>query len=180
MFRRNSQKESNVAKTPEESKKHPRLKKINTFFFLMTILSIVLYSCYTFFVIYKLTEKTFLSKFIIYLLGLYIVVFILLILINLGNKRRMKSNLKDYKSATKFLKYAVQIINLALSIVTIISAFVTNGTTDILALAYAFLSLFITFIFILVEIISIKIRKNLPLIKRNFLELRDKPSKNKN
>lgn len=179
MFRRSKQKESNVATTPEESKRKPRLKKISAFFFLMTILSIALYSCYTFFVIYKLTEKTFLSKFIVYLLGLYVFVFILLILINLGNKRRMKSNLKDYKSATKFLKYSVQVINLILSIVTIISAFITSGTTDIPALAYAFLSLFITLIFIVIEVISIKIRKNLPLIKRNFLELRDKPAKNK-
>lgn len=179
MFRRNKQKESNIATTPEESKRKPRLKRISAFFFLMTILSIALYSCYTFFVIYKLTKKTFLSKFIVYLLGLYVFVFILLILINLGNKRRMKSNLKDYKSATKFLKYSVQIINLILSIFTIISAFITSGTTDIPALAYAFLSLFITLIFIVIEVISIKIRKNLPLIKRNFLELRDKPAKNK-
>lgn len=179
MFRKKKQKESNVAVTPDESKKKPRLKKINTFFFLMTIISIAFYSCYTFFVIYKLTQKTFLSKFIIYLLALYVFVFILLILINLKNKRRMKRNLKDYKSATKFLKYSVQIINLVLSIVTIISAFITNGTTDIPALSYAFLSLFITLVFVFIEIITIKIRKNLPLIKRNFLELRDKPAKNK-
>lgn len=179
MFKRKNQKETNVATTPDESKKSPRLKKVNTFFFFLTIFSIVLYSCYTFFVIYKLAKKSFLSKIIIYLLALYILVFVLLILINLRNKRKLKSNLKDYKSATKFLKYAVQIINFILSIVTAISAFITTGTTDISALAYAILSLFITLVFILVEIVSIKIRKNLPLIKRNFLELREKPIKNK-
>lgn len=179
MFGRKKQKESNLATTPEESKKTPRLKKVNTFFFLLTIFSIMLYSCYTFFIIYRLAEKTFLSKIIIYLLGVYIFVFVLLILINLRNKRKMKNNLKDYKSATKFLKYAVQIINFLLSIITAVSAFITTGTTDISALAYAILSLFITLVFIFVEIVSIKIRKNLPLIKRNFLELREKPVKNK-
>lgn len=179
MFGRNRKKESNIASTPDESKKTPRFKKINTFLFLFTIFSIAFYSCYTFFVIYKLTKKTFLSKIIIYLLGVYVIVFILLILINLRNKRKMKSKLKDYKSATKFLKYTIQIINFALSIFTAISAFITTGTTDISALAYAVLSLFITFVYIFIEIISIKIRKNLPVIKRNFLELREKPVKNK-
>ena len=171
-------KESNVAYTPEESKKTP-LKKISVAFFLLTFFSIVLYSSYTFFVIYKLTEKTFLSKIIMYLLAIYIIVFILLVLVNLGNKRKMKSQLKDYKSATKFLKYAVQIINLVLSIITAISAFITTGTTDIPALAYALLSIFITCVFIFFEIIVIKIRKNMHLIKQNFLELREKPDKNR-
>lgn len=179
MFKRQKQKDLNVARTPEESKRQPRLKKISTLFFLLTIFSIAFYSCYTFFVIYKLAKKTFLSKFIIYLLGVYILVFLLLILINLRNKRKMKSNLKDYKSATKFLKYSVQIINFVLSIVTTISAFITTGTTDISALFYAIISMIITIIFIFFEIITIKIRKNLPLIKRNFLELRDKPVKDK-
>lgn len=177
MFTKKRKKESNEAVTPEKSRRSPKLKKINTFFFLMTILSIAFYSCYTFFVIYKLAKSSFLSKIIMYLLALYVFVFVLLILINLNNRRRMKSNLKDYKSATKFLKYAVQIINLVLSIVTIVSAFITTGTTDISALAYAFFSLILTLIFVFIEIISIKIRKNIPLIKRNFLELRDKPTK---
>lgn len=171
-------KESNVAYTPEESKRTP-LKKINVAFFLLSFFSIVLYSSYTLFVIYKLTEKTFLSKFIMYLLAIYIIAFVLLVLVNLGNKRKMKSKLRDYKSATKFLKYTVQIINFVLSIITAISAFITTGTTDIPALAYALLSIFITFIFIFFEIIVIKIRKNMHLIKQNFLELREKPDKNR-
>ena len=171
-------KESNIAYTPEASKKAP-LKKVNLVFFLLTFFSIVLYSCYTFFVIYKLTKKTFLSKIIMYLLAIYIIAFILLVLINLGNKRKMKRQLKDYKSATKFLKYSVQIINLVLSVITAISAFITTGTTDIPALAYALLSIFITVVFIFFEIIVIKIRKNMHLIKQNFLELREKPDKNR-
>ena len=176
MFGRNFQKESNVAYTPEESKRSP-LKKINLVFFILTFLSIVLYSSYTLFIIYKLTEKTFLSKIIVYLLAVYVAVFILLILVNLGNKRKMKSGLKNYKSATKFLKYTVQIINFVLSIVTAISAFITTGTTDISAIAYAILSIFVTLVFVFFEIISIKIRKNFHLIKQNFLELREKPQK---
>ena len=176
MFGRKFQKESNVAYTPEESKRSP-LKKINLVFFILTFLSIVLYSSYTLFIIYKLTEKTFLSKIIVYLLAVYVAVFILLILVNLGNKRKMKSGLKNYKSATKFLKYIVQIINFVLSIVTAISAFITTGTTDISAIAYAILSIFVTLVFVFFEIITIKIRKNFHLIKQNFLELREKPQK---
>lgn len=179
MFGRKVEKESNVALTPEESKKVPRFQKINTFFFLLTFFSIALYSCYTFFVIYKLTQKTFLSKVIIYLLGIYVGVFVLLVLINLGNRRRMKKNLKNYKSATKFLKYIVQIINFVLSIITAISALITTGTTDIPAIAYAILSIFITIIFIFIEIVTLKIRKNFSVIKQNFLELRARPQKTK-
>ena len=172
------EKESNIAYTPESAKKSP-FKKLNTIFFVLTFLSIVLYSCYTFFIIYRLAEKTFLSKVIIYLLVAYIFVFLLLVLINLKNRRRMKSKLRDYKSATKFLKYAVQIINFVLSIITAISAFITTGTTDISAIAYAILSIIITVVFIFFEIVVIKIRRNLPLIKKNFLELREKPGRNK-
>lgn len=178
MFGRKIEKESNIAVTPEESKKVPKFKKINTFFFLLNLFSIIVFSSYTFFVIYKLTKRTFLSKIILYLLGIYVFVFFLLILVNIGNRRKLKKNLKDYKSATKFLKYIVQIINFLLSIVTAISAFITTGTTDISAIAYAILSIFITIILIFVEIISIKIRKNFSLIKQNFLELREKPRKN--
>ena len=179
MFRRKIEKESNVATTPEESKKAPRFQKINTFFFLLTFFSIALYSCYTFFVIYKLTEKTFLAKVISYLLIIYVAIFVLLVLINIGNKRRMKNNLSTYKSATKFLKYAVQIINFVLSIITAISALITTGTTDISAIAYAILSIFLTIIFIFIEIIAMKFRKNFSVIKQNFLELREKPPKTK-
>lgn len=173
------QKESNRLTTPEESLPGPKMQKLNNWFFIFTIFSIIVYSCYTFFIVYKLAEKTFLSKIIVYLLGIYVIVFLILILVNLRNRRKMKYSLKNYKSATKFLKYAIQIINFSLSIITAISAFITTGTTDISALAYAFLSILITIIFIFFEIVSIKIRKNFPAIKQNFLELRDKPAKKK-
>ena len=101
----------------------------------------------------------------------------LLILINLGNKKKLKRNLKNYKSATKFFKYAIQILNFTLSIITAISAFITTGTTDISAIAFAVLSIIITFFMILFEVAKIIVRKNIPLIKQNFLDLRDKPAK---
>lgn len=174
-------KESNVAVSPEQKPKNEAFTKIRVFFFLWTILSIALYSCYTMFVIYRLAEKTFLSKVIIYLLYVYIGVFALLILLNLGNRKKLKYRLKNYKSATKFLKYAMQILNFMLSIVTAISAFITTGTTDIQAILFAVLSIIVTVVMIFFEVAVIIIRKNIPLIKRNFLEMRDKqePRENK-
>lgn len=173
------QKESNRLETPEESKPNPRIERFSLIFLLITIFSIAVYSCYTFFVIYRLAEKTFLSKIIIYLLIVYVVAFLLLILFNLHNKRKMRTSLKNYKSATKFFKYAVQIIGFSLSIITAVSAIITTGTTDISALAYSFLSLFVTFLFIFFEIVTIKIRKHIPEIKQNFLEIHERPKKKK-
>lgn len=110
----------------------------------------------------------------------YIAIFILIILINIGNRKKMRSGLKNYKSATKFLKYAIQILNFVLSIATAISAFITTGTTDLSAIAYAVLSLIVTGVLILFEIAVIIVRKNIPIIKRNFLEIREKPVKKHN
>lgn len=173
--RKKVEKESNIATTPKESKPTEIITKVNLLFLVWNILSITLYTCYTMFVIYNLSSQNFLSKVIIYLLGAYAVAFVLLIIFSIGNRKKLNSRLKNYKSATNFLKYTVQIINFVLSIVTAISAFITNGTTDISSLAYAIGSLMITFFFVLVEIIKIVIRKNIPLIKRNFLEIREKP-----
>ena len=175
--RRKIEKESNVAYTPEDEQPRPRFTKIKLAFLLWNIFSITLYSCYTLFVTYKLASQTFLSKIIVYLLGAYAFAFVMLILINLRNKKRLKSGLKNYKSATKFFKYAMQILNFTLAIFTAISAFITTGTTDISAIAYAVLSIIITMFMILFEIIGIIIRKHIPLIKQNFLDLRDKPAR---
>ena len=172
--RKKIEKESNIATTPKESKPKRIISKVNLVFLIWNILSITLYSCYTMFVIYNLSSQNFLSKVIIYLLLAYAVAFLFLIIFSLGNRKKLKSRLKNYKSATNFLKYTIQIINFVLSIVTAVSAFITNGTTDISSLFYAVGSLIITFFFILVEIVKIIIRKNIPLIKRNFLEIRDK------
>ena len=178
LFKKNQiEKESNVATTPERDNHKPRLTKIKVMFFIWNILSITLYSSYTLFITYKLANQSFLAKVIKYLLWAYAVAFLLLILINLGSGKKMKYHLKNYKSATNFLKYAISIINFSLSIFTAISAFVTTGTTDVSAVLYAILSLFVTGLLILFEIAKIIVRKNIPLIKRNFLELREKPEK---
>lgn len=171
------EKESNIAYTPEDEPIRPRFTRIKLAFLLWNIFSITLYSCYTLFVTYKLAKQTFLSKIIVYLLAAYAFAFVMLILVNLGNKGKLKSGLKNYKSATKFFKYAMQILNFTLSIITAISAFITTGTTSISAIAYAVLSIIITLFMILFEIIGIIIRKHLPIIKQNFLDLRDKPAR---
>lgn len=178
--RKKIEKESHIATTPEESKMQINSNKKNIAFLIWNILSIALYSSYTLFVIYKLSEHNFLSKIIIYLLGAYAVAFVLLILISIGNRTKLKYRLKNLQSVANFFKYFIQIANFVLSIITAISAFITNGTTDFSSILYAILSLAITLIFIIVEIAKIIIRKNLPLIKYNFLEIRDKLPKSAN
>lgn len=172
--KKNIVKESNVAESPKVKRNPEPLTKAKVFFLIWNVLSITLYSCYTFFVIYNLSTKNFLSKVIIYLLIIYAAIFILLLLLSLGNRKKLNRRLKNYKSATNFLKYAIQIINFVLSIITAISALITTGTTDISAILYAVLSFIITLIFIFFEIVKIIIRKNIPIIKYNFLEIRDR------
>ncbi len=168
MFGKAKEKESNIARTPEETNTvFEPSRRSKVLFVLWNIFSIALYSCYTFFVTYKLTEKTFLSKVIIYLLIAYAVIFIILLFVGIGSRNRMKYHLKNYKSAVSFLKYIIQLINFVLSIITAISAF------NVSSIIYAILSLIITLIFIFIEIIKIIIRKNIPLIKHNLLEIRE-------
>ena len=172
--KKKKEKESNVAISPPREPSHEAVTKSAILYVIWNILSITLYSCYMFFVIYHLSSKNFLAKIIPYLLGVYALAFVLLLLMSLGNRKKLKHRLKNYQSATKFLKYSIQIINFVLSIVTAVSALITTGTTDMSAVLYAVLSFFITLVFIVVEIIKIIIRKNLPIIKYNFLEIRDK------
>ena len=171
------EKESNVITTPEQKEKTSMFTKTKVFFFIWNILSITLYSSYTLFVTYQMAEKTFLSKVIIYLLYVYAAAFLLLILINIGNRKKMKAGLKNYKSATKFLKYTMQILNFVLSIATAFSSLFSTGTLDFKSVLFAILSLIVTLVLILVEIAGIIIRKNFGIIKRNFLEIREKPIK---
>ncbi len=167
-------KESNIAETPKSDPAKPKVSKRDIIFLIINILSIVLYSCYSLFVTYRMTdEKSFLGRFIIVALIVYAVAFILLILLSITNRKKLKHRLKNYKSAIKFLKYIVQIINFVLSIVTTISALVNNEKVDFSVIGFAILSFIITVILILVEIASIIVRKNIPLIKRNFLEIRE-------
>lgn len=170
------EKESKYAETPENSQKQKlSTTKLKVIFYVWNIFSIVLFSSYTMFVIYKLSEKSFLSKIIIYLLIAYFFAFVLLILISIGNKTNLKYRLKNFQSATKFLKYFVQIINFTLALATSLSVLFTTGKVDISAIFYGILSLILTILCILFEIAKIIIRKNIPLIKHNFLEMRDKP-----
>ncbi len=171
--RKKPEKQSNVATIPEP-KRTEKLTKVKVFFFIWNILSITLYSCFTLVVTYKMAEKTFLSKIIVYLLYAYALAFVLLILINLGNRKKLNTKLKNYKSATNFLKYAMQTLNFVLSIVTALTALFQTGKLDFQSILFATLSFIVTLFLILFEIIKIIIRKNMPLIKRNFLEIRDK------
>lgn len=178
--RREAQKESKVVKTPETVEvSSPKLKKFRILFLLWNILSIALYSCYTFFITYRLSQKNFLSKVILYMLIAYAAIFLLLIIFSVKSKKKMKNRLKNYKSAVKFLKYAIQIINFVISIITVINSFIATGTTSVssvLYAIYAIFSLFVTLFFIFFEIVKIIIRKNIPLIKYNLLEMREKDS----
>lgn len=176
--RKPKEKESNIAST-----KTPVLpireswSKMKVFFFLWNLISITLYSAYTLFIIYKLSLNTFLSKAIKWLLIAYIVAFALLILINLGNRKRMNRQLKNYKSATNFLKYAIQILNFVLAITTAVSALISTGHTDFSSVLWATVSFILTLIAIVFEVAKIIIRKNITVIKQNFLDIREKPRK---
>lgn len=171
---------SNEIFTPSNSILEKKPSKSKIFFFIWNIFSIVLYSCYTLFVIYRMSEKSILSKFIIYLLYAYAAIFILIIILNLKNRKKLSSKLKNYKSATNFLKYLVQIINFVLSIATAVSALFSTGTIDFNTIGYGILSIFVALVMIFIEIMKIIIRKNIPLIKYNFLEMRDKEPENNN
>ncbi|MBQ8451264.1 MAG: hypothetical protein IJ538_00590 [Clostridia bacterium] len=171
-------KESKIAETPKEDVTEEKFSGKDIFFFVLTVLSVILYSSYTLFVIYNQASKNFLSNFIVYLLIAYVIIFLILIVISFGNLKKMKFRLKNFQSATYFLKYIIQIINFILSIVTAISAFMTTGQTNFSTIIFAILSLLMTIILIFIEIIKIKIRKNMPIIKQNFLDLHEKPRKN--
>lgn len=171
--RKQKEKESHIATTPKQETKEPSLTKKKVFFLILNIMSIVLYSSYTLFVTYQMAEKTFLSKAIIVLLAIYAVAFVILLLLSLGNHKKLKNRMKNYKSAINFFKYAIRIINFVLSIITAISAISNTGKVDFSLIGYAVLSFIITIILILVEIAAIIVRKNIPLIKRNFLEIRE-------
>lgn len=174
------EKESKFAKTPEPTKTAvEELTKVKVFFFIWNIISITIFSAYTLFVIYKLSINTFLSKVIVWLLGIYAAAFVILILINIGNRKRLKLQLKNYKSATKFLKYAIQILNFSLAIITAISAFISTGSADFSSMLWAGLSILITVVAIFFEVIKIIIRRNISAIKQNFLDIREKPRKRK-
>lgn len=170
------EKESKIASTPAPlPEQKEKWSKVQVFFFFWNLISITIYSAFTFFVIYNLSINTFLSKLIKWILLAYGAAFVLLITINLGNRKRMKRQLKNYKSATNFLKYFIQTLNFILSIATAVNALIITGTTDFSAVMWAVISFIFTVINILFEIIKIIIRRNLFAIKQNFLDMREKP-----
>ena len=172
------EKESKIASSPEPvPEKKEKWSKIQVFFFFWNLISITIYSAYTFFVIYNLSISTFLATLIKWILLAYGVAFLLLILINLGNRKRMNRQLKNYKSATNFLKYFIQTLNFILSIATAVNALIITGTTDFSAVMWAIVSFTFTVINILFEVAKIIIRRNFSAIKQNFLDIREKPRK---
>ena len=180
IFGQKDKKESNIVDTPEDSIPEKKQKPITGWFLLWNVIPILLYCAYTFFFVYKTSQSNFLSKIVIYLLAAYVVVFLLLVIISLGNRSKMKRNLKNYKSAASFLRYTVTIINFSLSIITLIGAFLTTGAVDFKSFLYAVLILIVTVISIFFEIGKIIIRKNISVIKQNFLDLRMKGLRKEN
>ena len=172
--RKKIQKESNVATTPENKLPVDGFSKSKFYLLLWNILSMAFYCCYIFFIIMQINYNQFLSKLIIWLVYIYITALVLLILLSIGSKRKLKSRMKNYKSALNFLKYFIQLVNFVLSIVTALSAFLTTGKADVKALSYAIISLGLTVIMVAFEVVKIIIRKNIPIVKKNFLEIRDR------
>lgn len=170
------EKQSNIASTPEPiPERKEKWSKIQVFFFFWNLVSISIYSAYTFFVIYNLSISTFLATLIKWVLLAYGIAFLILILINIGNRKRMNRQLKNYKSATNFLKYFIQTLNFVLSIATAVNALIITGTTDFSAVMWAVVSFTFTVINILFEVAKIIIRRNFSAIKQNFLDIREKP-----
>ena len=171
------QKESNIIETkgpvefPED--KHA---KFRFWFLLWNIVSIAFYTCYAFLSIYKLSEGSFLKNAFIYFLIGYTIAFALLVILNMNNQKKLGKKLKNYKSATKFLKYTIQLVNFALSCITFFQS-IGRTTISFSSILFAFISLAITIFNIMLECAILIIRKNMPLIKQNFLELRDKENK---
>lgn len=172
--RKQVQKESNIATTPIEKTPVETFSKKKFYLLLWHIISLALYLVYIFYFIIKIAQGNFLSRLIFWLIYGYIAAFFIIVIISIGNKRKLKSRMKSFKSAVKFLKYFIQIVTFVMSIVTAISAFIATGKFDMSALIYAFVSLILTIIMVLFEVIKIVIRKNIPTVKHNFLEMREK------
>ena len=125
----------------------------------------------------NLARNVLCARFIKYILGAYITAFAILVIFGLFDQKNMKHRLKNYKSAVTFFKGAVQILNLTLSIITIITIFIATGKPDFKGIIIALFSLFLTIISLFFEIVKIIIRKNVGIIKQNFLDLHQKPRK---
>ena len=172
--RKKREKETHVAVTPESPKPKKEFSKSKFYYLLWTIVSMAFYCCYVFYLIISVAQQYFLSKAILFLLSIYGIILVFIIIFSLGNRKKMKARLKTYKSALNFLKYFIQLISFTLSIVNAISSFFVTGVFDRYSLLNAFTSLLITVIMVVFEIVKIMIRKNIPIVKSNFLKIKEK------
>ena len=172
--RQKKEKETNIAVTPESPKPKKEFSKAKFYYLLWTIVSMAFHCCYVFYLIISVAQQYFLSQAIFFLLCIYGVVLVFIIIFSLGNKKKMKSRLKTYKSALNFLKYLIQLISFTLSIINAISTFFVTGVFDRISLLNAFVSLIITVIMVLFEVVKIMIRRNIPIVKSNLLKIKEK------
>jgi len=167
------EKESNIASAPEHIKAPSPFSAKKFYIMLWNILSMAFYCIYVFYLIFKVPEISFLYNIIVYVLYGYGIALALILLFSIGKKSKRKARLKNYKSAIKFLQYTIQIVSFVLLIVTAVSALFTTGKLDIRALTNALSSLILTCIMIFFEVIKIMVRKNVPVVKENFLRLKE-------
>lgn len=171
--RKKIEKESNIAETPENSKPKSEFSVAKFYYMIWYIFSLAFHICYVGYIIITIAQKNFLSQVIVYLLYAYAIALVLIILFSLGNKSKLKARLTDYKSAVNFLKYLIQMISFVLSFVTAVSSFFTTGKFDSVAMSSAITSLILTAIMAVFEFIKIMIRKNIPIVKQNFLRIKE-------
>ena len=171
--RKKVEKESNVASTPENAKPKVEFSVAKFYYMLWYIFSMTFHICYVTYIIITIAQENFLSTVIKYLLYGYAAALILIVLISLGNKSKLKARLTNYKSALNFLKYLIQMISFVLSLVTAISSFFTTGKFDSIAMSSAITSLLLTAIMAFFEFLKVMIRKNIPIVKQNFLRMKE-------
>ena len=168
------EKESNVAVSPEPTQPYIKFSVAKFYLLLWNILSMMIYIVNVLYIILLIVDQIeFLRNIIIYLLAVYALAFVLIVILSIGSKSKLKLRMKNYKSAVKFLQYFIQIISFVISFVTALSTFLTKGYFDSKALFNALTSLIITCVMVFFEVIKILIRKNIPIVKENFLRLRE-------
>ena len=172
------QRETNIATSDryyvDNGKPKKDFSKAKMYYLLWSIVSMAFNIGYAFYVIFTVAKQNFLASTIKILLVIYGVILVLVIMLSLGNKKKMKSRLKTYRSALNFLKYLIQLISFSLAIVNAISSFFVTGQFARAAIASAFTSLIITVIMIFIEIVKLMIRKNIPIVKQNLLKIKEK------
>ena len=167
------QKESNIASAPQHIKAPSSFSVKRFYLLLWEILSMTFFCIYVFYTIFRVPEISFLCDIIIYVLYGYGFALILILLFSIGQKSKRKARLKNFKSAIKFLQYTIQAVSIVLLLVTAISSIFTTGKIDIRALTSALYSLIVTCVMVFFEVIKIMIRKNIPVVKENFLRLKE-------